>query len=240
MNRAETTKTEMCNLCSVKVVYMRLETAYLILRLFCFEMKCSCRDVSSPVVVDVVGGGAVDGCRNWDNGSRKTNDRKLWRKFSLIVVAMARIMMMMMAVVVVTTVTERSSDEYIRYEMATLKQMENRKSFSRSSVQFYNCDTQHVCVFEWVWVYAVHACVNKIHMCNGLRSYIHRCCCSRSLPLVYANQIRETVFVSVQVWVCLELEHTKMTHTIFIQVLSSHFLWLNIFVMRQIGDNHPP
>lgn len=170
MNRAETTKTEMCNLCSVKVVYMRLKTAYLILRLFCFEMKCSCHDVSSPVVVDVVGGGGVDGCRNWDNGSRKTNDRKLWRKFSLIVVAMARIMMMMMAVVV-TTVTKRSSDDYIRYEMATLKQMENRKSYSRSSVQFHNCDTQHVCV--WVSMGdTVHACVNKIHMCNGPHSYI--------------------------------------------------------------------
>lgn len=112
MNRAETAKTEMCNICSVKVVYMRLKTAYLILRL-CFGMKCSCLDVSSPVVdVVVVGGGGVDGCRNWDNGSRKTNDRKFCRKFSLIVVAMARIMMMA-AVVVVTTVAQRSSDEYI-------------------------------------------------------------------------------------------------------------------------------
>lgn len=32
MNRAEAAKTEIRNICSVKVVYMRLKTAYLILR----------------------------------------------------------------------------------------------------------------------------------------------------------------------------------------------------------------
>lgn len=100
----------------------------------------------------------------------------------------------------------------IRFEMTTLKQMEN----SKRSVQFYNCDTQHVSMNV---CYAMHVSIK--HTCKMSRVRIFTA--AAAVDLVHYARLRQPksgnfTFVCMHMCVCVCLEHTKMTHTLFIQV----------------------